>query len=190
MTRYNNVCYKDDEKNDDKESRWDIDRRRDREDRLINRIRVDEEKERNDKFNFWIYVAFIVLGIILLVVLIFSIVSLFQNKSSAPSIPSSNIITPLPSQPPSIKPALPSQPSIKPILKKSSIFDKTTSMPSPMQSPIVSSTPSSVPFPSVTTNKGFLSSIPNKINNENTKTLISSFLSPLTERNINKPPNT
>jgi hypothetical protein len=225
MTRSNNVCYRDDDstwdrdkewkrdddsrwdrdkewKRDD-DSRWDRDRKRDKDDRLLQKIKLDEEKERNDKFNFWIYVAFIVLGIILLVVIIYAIVSLFQKKETSyintnpsqtpvsiqqqnfqPSPPSSN---PLPivnksifTQPSS---SLPSS-APKSILKKPSIFDKV-STPSPVVSP------ASIPFPSVSSppatskvNKGFLSSVNDKTEK---KSFISSFLSPIVERNLTPP---
>jgi len=189
MTRSNNVCYID----DDKVSRWDRDRKRDNEDRLMHKIKADEEKERNDKFNFWIYVAFIVLGIILLVVIIYSIVSLFQKKDSSQiSIQQQQLYPPPPPIPVVNKPVVPiksSTPTSLPpsILKKPSIFDKTTS-PSPSPSP----SPSSIPFPSIPTqkvNKGFLSTVNDNINKgkTETKTFISSFLSPIVERNITRP---
>jgi len=204
------VCYID---KDDK-SRWDIDRKRDKDDRLMHKIRMDEEKERNDKFNFWIYVAFIVLGIILLIVIIYSIVSLLQKKDN-------NVSSPPPSSPPMqqqiTNKSLPVQDLPKPIPPKPIL---KTPYPYPSQSPSPSPSPSSsIPFPSITStpvkietdmnkqisikppiqNKGFLSSIGDNINKQvsnttslirtttNNKGFLSSLVSPITERSIIPP---
>lgn len=201
MTRSNNVCYRDDDKDEDRDddSRWDRDRKRDKDDRLMQKIKLDEEKERNDKFNFWIYVAFIVLGIILLVVIIYAIVSLFQKRETSYITPSQMPVSiqqqnyqpsPPPSTPlPVVNKSILTQsssPSLAPksILKKPSIFDKVAT-PSPVVSPV------SIPFPSVSSppatpkvNKGFLSSGNDKTEK---KSFISSFLSPIVERNITPP---
>jgi hypothetical protein len=211
MTRSNNVCYRDDDKDDDRDdrhkewkrdddSRWDKDRKRDRDDRFIEKVRLDEEKERNDKFNFWIYVAFIVLGIILLIVIIYAIVSLFKKNENSNITPSQTPISiqqqnyqpsPVPKsismQQENYKPSksismqsFSPSPVTKSILKKPSIFDK-------ISTPL----PVSVPFPSVSSpattpkvNKGFLSSVNDKTEK---KSFISSFLSPIVERNITPP---
>ena len=196
-----NVCYKDDDelqrdidwKKDD-DYKWDNARRSDKEDRLIYKIKEDEEKERNDKFNFWIYIGLIILGIILLVVLIYAIVSLFSKKGDMKSQLTSSTIT---YQPPSITEQTPSMTNIQQPVKASvtttpiisSVIAKQPIVTPPSSPPIkrpsifdknVESVPksSSIPFPSVSVSSD---------NIKRTKSFISSFLSPIIEREI-KPP--
>jgi len=167
-----------------------------------------------DKFNFWIYVAFVLLGLILIISFILLIYSIFSSSSSSsPSLPIK------PPEPPIIIPKVninpnpiqippPPPPPPQPILKKveepkpsffSSLFGNTSKPPSnsnstpistPTPIPISNSTPSSN---STSTSNSTYNSLPklNTSSNNNSSSIFSRFTNLFSPRtNIPKPTDT